>query len=538
MKTPAILIPILILQSQFWNLKLNAQDCTNDTIPPEMICHDSVELKFGWCGNEQVYPWTFLKKVTDNCKLANISFDPQGMQPYPDVMMFEIQYGRNNLIPIYAFDTAGNRSQCYSYFSISDDKYYSNIAVKVLILSEFSDYTEQLGPFQIGLSGKKGEQHSTSLNKLSNNSISIPINKNLTPTTLYLKVDSLHSSMNSLITTYDINYTALHIVGRKNFQGTVNEYNADMNQDGYVDIRDLKSQYEHILQWNPQDPTLKPKYHAHFIDDLNRILGTEQNFHILNNELYLISLDQLGNISRAIPESSQSRTEKIISFPGESIFWNTRDIDCKSGHRYQVKFRLSDSSSYFAIQSSLDFDPSYLKVDTVRALIGAQIKFYHNVYPEGVRTLFLDMSKPKTGHQVTELVLEFTALKNFSLHQAFEKSNPSISNYILHDDNQIFSVKPKFINFKTTTGEGSDAKNMGLWPNPSTKLVRISKFFPALDQVELTITDVRSQTVYRRNLVLHSGYLNHELELKNKGMYFMHFTNQGRLISEETVLIE
>ncbi len=517
-------------------IALQSQDCLHDTIPPVISCVDSSVLKFGWCGNEEIPSWSFIKSVSDNCALQSISFDEDGKIPVLDIFMFELQYGQENLIQIFAKDTSGNTSSCKAYFKISDEKYFSTIKVPIEIYSEFT--FENYGKFQIGIRDKRDRLYWTSLEKINNDAIQIPIYNNMEPSAIQLRTDVNATKDNSLITTYDLISSIRHILGIQSFSGTVNEVNADLNQDQLIDLRDLKAQYDYILRWSPNDTIYTPKYSLHFIDSNGKNFSDSLPFEALNNKKFIISLDQLGNINRSIPKSDTISNYPVQTFPGESQFWETRDIFCKKGNRYQIKFRLSDSSSFFAIQSSLDFRPDYIRPDTLYVPVEYPSRFFHKKLDQAVRYLFLNTGNPRLESENPEFYFVFTALKDFTLSQAFKNVDPSLSSFKLDFDDQIHPVQNRFSTIKSADAESAASPKSQIIPNPSEGSIQLRCQIPDLEFVRIEIVNQFSQTVYSKTIKPSSTTFQQEIFLPNKGLYYIHVWDKHGLISSETLLIK
>ncbi len=526
-------IVVFFLFSRF----IYAQDCSHDTIPPVLECTDSIVLKTGICGNVSIYSWDFIKKVSDNCALAIVSFDEAGLIPSLELPQFEIQYGRKNLLRIYARDSSGNSSHCNAYFTFSDELYYSNIPVPLQIFSEF-DY-EDYSPFQIGIGGKNGKTFWVSLDQIKNNTISVPIESTIDPKNLMLRVDSTATMDKSLITSFDLLQSVKHIVGLKNFTGTVNERNADITGDGVVDIRDLKAQYDHIRKWSPNDPNYAPRYSAQFIDLGGIVLPDTQDFHVHENKVYQLSLDQLGNINRSIPESAIISSYPVITFPGENLYWDAKDILCKQGRRYQIKFSLSDSSSFFAIQSSLDFLPDFLRVDTLYVPEQFNSKFYYKLLPEAIRFLYLNVSNPKVESDYPEFYLTFTAIKDFTLSTVLQAVPSSLSSFKAGYDNQLHTIHYRFHQIKEAEGEQATNHFSPIIRNPSDAILHISAYVPDPEEdIQILIVNQWAQPVCYKYIKLESNVFQEEIKLPSSGLFHIRLWNRNRSLYSGTAFIK
>lgn len=514
---------------------LQSQDCQNDTLPPVIICKDSVTLRFGWCGNEMIYPSEFIQRVSDNCSLQSISFDKDGIIQDLEIMQFHLQYGNSNSIPIYATDTAGNVSHCLVYYKVSNETFYSSLKINVNVLSDFLN--DEYDHFKIGVQGLDSKVFWNPFYPYNGVSISIPVYDYLEPMYLRLAPNESKIEKRSLITTYDMILVIKHITGIQSFENTINKLNADLNEDGTIDIRDVKAQYDHLIYWNLTDSLYKPKYKASFIEPDGRPLTDSIAFSPNPSSQYLVSLDQLGNINRNIAFSHVTPLEPITQFTGPTSYWETKDILCKKGQSYLLRFRLTDSSYFFAIQSGLEYLPEFLKVDSVINPLQQNVGFYSKILPNAVRTIFFNRSNPIFRSVYPEFYLQITALKDFKLSEGFRIVNTDMSQFKIHYDGQIFPVTPRFTSLKTAFADEAEIKRTTLAPNPSTGLIELNAYFPEADQIELILMDAFGTPMVQRQIPLLSGHLNYTYQILQEGLYFIILKQEDKIVYKQRIII-
>lgn len=518
------------------NFTIRSQDCLKDTIVPVIICKDSVILKLGWCGNGSIYPEVFAEKITDNCSLQSVSFDQEGKIQELELTQFLAQFGNINVLSIYARDSSGNVGTCPVLFKVSDETFHSTIPMNLQVLSEF--WTEDYSLFKMGIQGEHQTTYWNAFNGYTGSKLSIPVYNYLDPKQFLTSVNEQKNPERSLITSYDLLMTIRHITGIHSFGNTINKLNADMNEDGSVDIRDVKAQYDHILHWSPTDPVYKPKYRAQFVDTDGIPIGDSILYSSNTNEIYRVSLDQKGNINRSIPFYQNISQEPVSQFTGIQQYWNTKDIECKQGQKYNLRFTLSDSSYLFAIQSGFLFHPEYIKVDSVFVPQTYSGKFYSKILPQAVRTVFLNTSNPKITSQFPEFNVAITAQKNFNLSDAFYSINTDMSNLKINYDGQINPVAVKFNRLKQAAAESADIQKINISPNPSQGHFHISGYFPHSDEIELLVFDVFSNNILHKKIRLLSGYLDDNIYIEQEGLYYLVFKKGQQYLERALIVVQ
>lgn len=528
----SILIPFMLSISPFSFLR--SQDCQNDTLPPVIICKDSVTLRFGWCGNEMIYPSEFIQHVSDNCSLQSISFDRDGMKQDLDILHFHLQYGNSNTIPIYATDSSGNVGSCLVYYKISDETFYPSVTINLQVFTEF--YNEDYDRFKIGLQSQDAKVFWNSFNAYKGSKLPLNIGDYITPKNLRVGINENQIPERSLITTSDMIMVIKHILGIQSFEQTINKLNADINEDGTIDIRDVKAQYDHIIYMNSTDSLYKPKYKASFVEPDGRPLADSIEYSHIPTTQYYVSLDQLGNINRSIPFSQIIPREPLTQFNGPTSYWETKDIFCKKGQSYLLRFRLTDSSYFFAIQSGLEYLPECLKVDTIFKP-NQNVGFYSKILPNAVRTIFFNRSNPILRSFYPEFYLQITALKDFKLSDGFRTVNTDMSQVKVNYDGQIFPVTPRFTSLKTAFADEAEIKKTTLAPNPSTGLIELNAYFPEADQIELILMDAFGRPILQRQIPLISGHLNYTYQILQEGLYFIILKHEDKIVFKQRIII-
>ncbi|MBK9108785.1 MAG: hypothetical protein IPM92_10570 [Saprospiraceae bacterium] len=527
----------LVFYLSFMSLSnLQSQDCLNDSIPPVLICKDTFTLRIGQCGNGYIYPENFLHKVYDNCSLESVSYDHDGQIREVELWFLLDNSGLGKNIQIYVRDTSGNVGSCYSFFRISDETYYSIIKMDLNVYSDF--WSEEYTNFKLGIKGQDQKVFWNTFDTYTGSQFTIPVYDYLKPSQLRVDINENKSPERSLITTYDMILNIRHITGIQSFEGNINETNGDMNEDGSIDMRDVKAQYDHILHWSPADSIYKPKYKASFIENDGKPIADSISYNSNPSIQYTVSLDQIGNINRSIPFSNIPSQEPIVQFPGEIQYWDTKEIDCKKGQKYVLRFRNSDSSHFFAIQSGMEFNPEFLNVDSVYVPYDFSSKFYSKIFPTAVRTVFFNTSNPQVKSEYPEFYLVITAHQDFKLSEGFKPIHSDMSRLKINHDGEIYPVEFRFNRLKSTAGEEAEIQKFVISPNPSNGVFHLSGYFPGTNQVELNIYDAYSSLIFQKNIQLFLGILNDVIEIKQDGLFYLIIKEGDQVLCRNRIVVK
>ena len=469
-----------------------AQDCLKDTVPPVLSCLDTLVMNHPLCGNIQYFPSEFFYKVQDDCPVSS-AFDKDFQIPYYEYMDFISKYGYENDVEIFVKDLAGNQSRCFSHFYFSNKKFHSAINIGI---SLYSDYWEgdDLKKFNVGIKSKAGHVYKASLQDAG--SLHIPVNDYVDLDSLLLGTDSYQTGPRRILSTADAFRIVKHIVGYYDLRKTAHAIAADWNQDGVIDLRDVKGLRDFI----PGGYDSLRSFFALFVDDQGKPIGKTMLFDPNPSTVYNIWLDERGNINNRFPIQMGTSNEAVPQFGGSPINWLVEDVVCRKGQHYTVKFRFNDSTDLYGVQTAFAYASNKITVDQVKSEQYNTGNMFYQILPNMVRTLFWNVSDPNKTDEFPLLQFEITALVDCKLSEVFTVAKTGMASFSIKTNDEVHPAALKFHTIKTTPGDVWMGNRLNLFPNPTEGRVYIEHGIPGNESVEWQLFDLNMRMVAQDKL--------------------------------------
>lgn len=505
-----------------------AQDCLKDTVPPVLSCLDTVVMNHPLCGNIQYFPSEFSYKVQDDCPVSS-AFDKDFQIPYYEYMDFISKYGYENDVEIFVKDLAGNQSTCVTHFYFSKKIFQATVPVNLEVYAD-SWHDESLKKFYFGLKTKNGHVYKASFK--DGNSLAIPINDYVDLDSVLVGVDSLAKMEEWIVSTYDAFRIVRHIIGQYDLRKTAHAIAADWNQDGVIDLRDVKGLRDFIRGGHD---SLR-SFFALLVDDQGKPVGNSMLFDPNPNAVYNIWLDERGNTNNRFPIQTGTSIEAVSQFGGPSINWLAEDVACKKGQRYVVKFRFNDSTDVYGVQTAFAYASNKITVDQVKSEQHNTGNMFYQILPNMVRTLFWNVSDPNKTDEFPMLQFEITALVDCKLSEVFSVAKSGMASFSIKTNDEVHPAALKFHTIKTTSGDAWMGNRLNLFPNPSEGRVCFDQGIHGSGSVQWQLFDLNMRMVAQGKLdeALHCV----EFPTSLHGEFWLVLMESGRMKEKHLLIIE
>jgi len=506
---------------------LQAQDCFPDVEPPVLICKKIDTLNLGWCGNEQVYAWEFVKYTVDNCsKNVKITFDREGKLEW--IESFYLLIGldtSNNFITIYAHDNAANVSECSSYCLPVTTLDYK-VPCKLLADGAYSD---ELNKLKMDVKTEDNNVHPTNLLTIYSpldfrTSISnISMVKSLVLSTLDIPFDLW------FITTFDLVETERMIIGTNRYQSSMNFLSADTNCDGEINILDIYKSYQYITGQIDRDNCIAQPL-LRFLNDSGEIVGSEINYKLNQNEIPNIGFCQRGDISREVTFPNSHFTNPVSRISGAPVYWKTKDLFLVKDQIYTVEFKLSDSMNLFGFQCNFKFDSNLIQLQNQFANF---ISSSYHKYSDDLQWVWRNSSNPKLENDFPVISFQIQAKADGMLSDAFSLNKQSITNMLVDGTGNAYPIEIKFTNIKEYPYKESAKIDLSIFTGPSTQMVWLKGSMVPFENGILRILSMDGKEFSTKRIDSSTGLINELIELpKNR-----HLLVQLRLPNGHTKVI-
>ncbi len=524
---------ILTIQSAVF---LYAQDCNQDTVAPVIICRDTLLLFHPWCGNSSIFPANFLIKAMDSCPFV-VSFDADHNIPFKDYMEFLSDFGEYGTIPIYATDSSGNQSSCLSYFHFSKLIFYFSIPIALQVFTEFDleDWTN----FRIAIQDKNRQAHSATFDLLHSGTLNIQVNDHIEPDSLILSYQGSGFPMRSKVSYYDPLQILKHIAGIHSLRGTSNEWAADMNNDGILDIRDAKILTAYLFSGDWDEAAYGPMFYAAFLDDQWGPVSTRgvpygQNAY--PGRVYRIALDQKGNINQQVPVRQEVANEKMVHFPGPSVHWRAFDRELLPGQSYSMPLLLSDARSFWGIQTALAFDTNKIRVVRVSGRTENAYRLYSTVLPGQIRFALANLFNQNVTGGLSEMVIDLVAKERCKLSEVLAIGDAGMSSFLLNENNDPYPVQLRVEKLKMAPGEEWRPPKINVYPNPPNGRLNIELQDPCVEPCQWVLYDGLMRPLASGQTEGSGEWL--ELRPEWKGTCWLVISGNGQRLGVKALILE
>lgn len=414
-------------------------ECENDTTPPLLICPDSVITRFGWCGNEQVWPSEFVSFYADECSVPILSFDSEGQKTY--VELFDFPAYNGHLLSIYARDHAGNQSECITKLIVKE--YISIIKTNVSLLTELDSEDNQW--LKIGLHGSEGKNfYSAPLNSNTNQDAIIGVYDNVDLKSFYLSIDPKAVFNNFSFTSSAVNLTR-SIAG---FYQVSNSQLTDVLQDtdcnAVLNLLDVKAMWDYMV-YNKQNNCVGKPFAA-FVTDKGKILDSTMAYIKNVPHNFTIAYSMIGkNLKGIYDPNFISRLDKT-QYDQVSHYWTSPPLSCERGMAYEVEYSLKDLIHLFGVQGSFWFDSTKIKVHAVK--LNSFGSFYQSVNNNTIQFCYFDFNNGLLQLTDLKINIQFSVKEDCQLEEVIRTSDNGISNFAVGADDQFHPTK---INYELST---------------------------------------------------------------------------------------
>jgi hypothetical protein len=524
---------ILTIQSAVF---LYAQDCNQDTVAPVIVCRDSLALSLGWCGTEKILAMSFLLRAEDSCPFV-ISFDKDRNFPGKYYTEFYAEYGDQNYIPIYVTDSSGNQSSCQSFFYHSNRRYYTGIGIGLNLYTEF--FRNDWGHFILSIQDKKRQVHSASIDLLQGGIIAIPVSDIIEPDSVIISFWDPDNTMPSLVSSADVVQILKHIAGIHSLRGTSNEWTADMNNDGILDIRDAKILTAYLFSGDWDEAAYGPMFYAAFLDDQWGPVSTRgvpygQNAY--PGRVYRIALDQKGNINQQVPVRTEAADEKMVNFPGPSVHWRAFDRELLPGQSYSMPLLLSDARSFWGIQTALAFDTNKIRVVRVSGRTENAYRLYSTILPGQIRFALANLFNQNVTGGLSEMVIDLVAKERCKLSKVLAIGDAGMSSFLLNENNDPYPVQLRVEKLKMAPGEEWRPPKINVYPNPPNGRLNIELQDPCVEPCQWVLYDGLMRPLASGQTEGSGAWL--ELRPEWKGTCWLVISGNGQRLGVKALILE
>lgn len=435
-------------------------ECENDTTPPLLICPDSVITRFGWCGNEQVWPSEFVSFYADECSVPILSFDPEGQKTYVELIDFPEYNG--HLLSIYARDATGNRSECSTRLVIRE--YISTVKTDVSVFTPLN--FEDLQWFKIGMnSTDEKKYYSHPLNQNLNKSVEVMVYDNVELKSFFLQIDPKVNLDNysSTSTAVELSKAIAGLQGRSVCR--LNDVLQDADCNGVLNMLDVKAMRDYLVYNKNNNCVAKPI--AVFTDKLGRMMESNQPYNKNHISHFTLGISLIGKKIIDIQDPSYISQLDHTQYNQIDHYWTTHSLNCKKGMEYEVEYNLKDLRQLFGAQGKFWYDSSKLIIQSVK--LNSFGTFYHTLNKDNIQFSYFDFGNGVLQVIDLKMSIQFTAKSDFKLEEAILDSPSGISNFAVGADDQFYATG---INYELSTSnlENSEAGDLvSATPNPVAK---------------------------------------------------------------------
>lgn len=432
-------------------------ECEQDTTPPVLICPDSVITRFGWCGNEQVWPGEFVSFYADECSVPILSFDPEGQKTSVELIEFPAYNG--HLLSIYARDLAGNQSECITKLIVKE--YISTVKTNVSLLTEL--YGEDNQWLKIGLHGSEGKNfYSAPLNSNTNQETIIGVYDHVDLKSFYLNIDPKAVLNHYSFTSSAVNLSRSIAGNPQMLKSEITDVFQDADCNGVLNMLDVKAMRDYMVYDKQNNCVGKP--FAAFVSAHGKLLDSTQAYFKNGPHNFTIAFSRIGKSPGKINDTNFiSRLDKT-QYEQVGHYWTAPPLSCENGMEYEVEYSLRDLIHLFGVQGSFWFDSTKIKIHSVK--LNSFGTFNHSINHNTIQFSYFDF-----GYGILQLTdlrmnIQFSAKTECKLEDVIKASNHGISNFAIGADDQFYPVK---INYELSTNNENVinyTRTINAIPNP------------------------------------------------------------------------
>jgi hypothetical protein len=223
---------------------------------------------------------------------------------------------------------------------------------------------------------------------------------------------------------------------------------------------------------------------------------------------------QVGDVVNSNPLSGGSPDARYAGLP---LIWRVNDTQLAEGKTIDAEFRVGQMDNLRGWQFGLQFDPEYLKVDTVTTTnalpLDPEVNFgLYQADMGEIRSLWAGGITKSLPNGESVFTLRFTALQGGkNLSDVLKMEDDLSATYALTDQRDQVAV---MLSFKGQDQPNHSNQSPVLYqntPNPFDKETSVRFELPEASDIQLTIYDVNGRLINELN-----GYY-------SKGLHEVHF---------------
>ena len=259
---------------------------------------------------------------------------------------------------------------------------------------------------------------------------------------------------------------------------------------------------------------------------------TDQDFVVL----------QVGDVVNSNPFSGGSSDAR---YAGSPLVWSVNDTQLAEGKTIDAEFKVGQMDNLRGWQFGLQFDPEYLKVDTVTTTnalpLDPEVNFgLYQADMGEIRSLWTDGTTKSLNKGESVFTLRFTALQGGKNLSEVLKLEEGSATYALTDQLDQVAV---MLSFKGQDQLNQSNQSPVLYqntPNPFDKETSVRFELPESSDIQLTIHDVNGRLINELNGYYSKGLHEVRFERGEFGQYagvFYYTLRSGNFIATRKMVI-
>jgi hypothetical protein len=259
---------------------------------------------------------------------------------------------------------------------------------------------------------------------------------------------------------------------------------------------------------------------------------TDQDFVVL----------QVGDVVNSNPFSGGSSDAR---YAGSPLVWSVNDTQLAEGKTIDAEFKVGQMDNLRGWQFGLQFDPEYLKVDTVTTTnalpLDPEVNFgLYQADMGEIRSLWTDGTTKSLNKGESVFTLRFTALQGGKNLSEVLKLEEGSATYALTDQRDQVAV---MLSFKGQDQLNQSNQSPVLYqntPNPFDKETSVRFELPESSDIQLTIHDVNGRLINELNGYYSKGLHEVRFERGEFGQYagvFYYTLRSGNFIATRKMVI-